>query len=382
MKILQVHNHYKKKGGEETVVEEEKKVLEANGHEVVQFMKNSSAIDQYSKPDLLRLLISQRSSRSVGKEFRKLIRESRPDICHVHNIYPLITPVVYEVCELERIPVVQTLHNYKMVCTNSLLFREGEVCELCLNKSLLNSIRYKCYRDSLLVTALQADVIQTHRRRGTWDNLINRYICLTDFQRDKLVSGGLPKEKTVIKPNFVDQPENESLIGDYFLFVGRLDRSKGFDDLLVLFENCPSVSFLLIGESDNPDRLNSFDNVSYLGKKNRDEVLDYMSKSRAVIFPSKYYEGMPMVILEAFSLQKPVIARDTGAMSSMINHEGNGLKYQDVDGLIDAVNLLDDRPDKVEILGKGAYSDYCSNYSVDEGYRNLIELYQSVKNES
>ncbi len=381
MKILQVHNHYKKRGGEETVVDQEKRILEANGHTVVQFIKNSSDLEGYSKFDLIKLMLSQRASSSVGEEFRNLLKKSKPEVCHVHNIYPLITPVIYEECKRLGIPVVQTLHNYKMICTNSLLFRDGEVCEACLNKSLYNSIKYKCYRNSFVATAIQADVIQTHRKRGTWNRLVDRYVCLTDFQKDKLVSGGVPAQKIIIKPNFVHRPDQQTSTGDYFLFVGRLDRSKGLDDLLVLFEKCPFISFFVIGESDEPEKLKAFGNVNYLGRKDREDVLEYMSKSRAVIFPSKYYEGMPMVILESFSLQKPVIARDTGAMSSMINHNQNGLKYENVEGLIEAVNLLDRDSNYTESLGINALSDYNSYYSVSRGYQNLIELYQSVQNE-
>ena len=126
------------------------------------------------------------SSRVIERELASLIDKEKPDVCHVHNTFPIITPVVYSVCQKKELPVVQTLHNYKLVCTNSLMFREGEVCELCLNKSLYNSIKYKRYRNAHLATAMQAHVIQHHRKKGTWVNDINKYVCLTQFPKDKI----------------------------------------------------------------------------------------------------------------------------------------------------------------------------------------------------
>ena len=249
MKILQIHNIYQGKTGEEAVVEEEKNVLEKHGHIVVQYIKDSSELQKISKFQKLKVLTSLVSSRSIANELALIIANEQPDICHVHNTFPLISPVVYEVCKAQNVPVVQTLHNYKMVCTNSLLFRDGEVCEKCLNKSLYNSIQYKCYRDSYLATAAQASVIQRHRNKGTWEKMIDRYICLTEFQKDKVVAGGgIPEEKAVVKPNFLSESHLPTVREDFFLFVGRLNDSKGLQDLLYLFRENKHTHFLYLSE--------------------------------------------------------------------------------------------------------------------------------------
>lgn len=378
MKILQVHNIYIGKTGEEAVLNEEKLVMEENGHEVIQFIKDNSDLDSFSKLERIRMLLSLNSSSKIAEEFGLLLDSEKPDVCHVHNTFPIITPVVYEVCRSRKIPVVQTLHNYKMICTNSLLFRNGEVCELCLNKSLYNSIKYKCYRGSYFATAAQAHVIQSHRNKGTWDNLIDKYICLTEFQKQKLVSGGLPEAKAVVKPNFLTQAGTNIEYGSYFLFVGRLNDSKGLQDLLYLFRQNMSSKFVLIGKSDNPDVFNEFDNVDHLGEQGRNVVLEHMRKCKAVLFPSKYYEGMPMVILEAFSHRKPVIARNTGAMSSMIEHGVNGFKYDDRSSLIDFVELVEGDENLVLNLGENAFKHYEEKYSKEIGYKNLINTYSAV----
>jgi glycosyltransferase involved in cell wall biosynthesis len=377
LRILQVHNIYQGKTGEETVVEEEKKILELHGHHVIQFIKDNSDLEKFGKLEKLSMLFSLTSSKAIGKEFESLLEKERPDICHVHNTFPLITPIIYKICHSKGIPVVQTLHNYKMVCTNSLLFRGEEVCEVCLNKSLYNSIKYKCYRDSYLATAAQAHVIQHHRKIGTWDNYIDKYVCLTEFQRDKVFDDKL-KEKVFIKANFLAQSELETFQGDFFLFVGRLNNSKGLQDLLYLFEKNKKSKFILIGKSDDPSVLDKFRNVTHLGERNREVVLDHMSKCKAVIFPSKYYEGMPMVILEAFSMGKAVISRDRGAMASMIDHSVNGIKYENLNDLVESIEYLDENPEIASRLGQAAFKSYQEKYTEEKGYDNLINLYSEV----
>lgn len=377
MKILQVHNIYQGKTGEETVVDEEKRVLEKHGHAVIQFIKDNSDLERFNKLDKIRMLFSLTASKAIGEEFEALLEVEQPDICHVHNTFPLITPVVYKICKSKGIPVVQTLHNYKMVCTNSLLFRGEEVCELCLNKSLYNSIKYKCYRDSYLATAAQAHVIQHHRKIGTWDKYIDKYACLTEFQKEK-VFGERLSHKVYIKPNFLAENKLEILQEDFFLFVGRLNNSKGLQDLLYVFQNNTKSKFILIGKSDDPKVFEQFGNVTHLGERNRDVVLEQMRRCRAVIFPSKYYEGMPMVILEAFSLKKPVISRDRGAMASMIEHHVNGIKYENLDDLGNAIKSLDENPAWCEQLGQNAFMHYLDKYTEEKGYENLMNLYTEV----
>lgn len=378
MKILQVHNIYQGKTGEEAVLNEEKKVLEENGHKVVQYIKDNSSLKRSSLTDKLKVFADLTSSHQIGKEFAELIDKERPDVCHVHNTFPLVTPVVYQVAQSKNVPVVQTLHNYKMVCTNSLLFRDGEVCELCLNESLYKSVKYRCYRGSYIATAAQAHVIQYHRKIGTWDNAIDKYICLTDFQRDKLISGGMNSEKMLVKHNFLSEAGTNLQLGSFFLFVGRLNDSKGLQDLLYLFRQNKSSKFVLIGKSENPEVFSEFGNVDYLGEQERNVVLEHMRKCRAVLFPSKYYEGMPMVILEAFSHKKLVIARNTGAMSSMIKHEFNGFKFDDRTTFLNLVELVDQNETLSQQLGENAFRDYEEKYSKEVGYKNLINAYSAV----
>lgn len=378
MKILQVHNTYTSKTGEETVVEEEKRILEKHGHEVIQFVKDNSDLGAFSLTQKLKMYGSLLSSKTIATELADHIDAEQPDVCHVHNTFPIITPVVYEVCQAKKLPVVQTLHNYKMVCTNSIMFREGQVCEECLGKNLYNSIKFKCYRNSYLATAAQAHVIQYHRNKGTWQHQVDRYVCLTHFQKDKLIYGGLPADKVTVKPNFIGHSGLPVVQEDFFLFVGKIGDYKGLQDLLYLFRHNSHSKFILIGNSEEPEQFDEFNNVVYLGEQGTDVVLDHMRRCKAVIFPSLNYEGMPMVILEAFSHKKPVISRDRGAMSSMIEAGYNGLKYEELDDLVDAVKQFEEDGALVDELGENAYTEYLEKYSEEQGYQNLVNLYEEL----
>lgn len=378
MKILQVHNVYIGKTGEETVVAEEKKVLEQHGHEVVQFVKDNGNLGDYGIFDKVKVYSSLLSSKAIAREFAAFIDAEKPEVCHVHNTFPIITPVVYEVCQKKGLPVIQTLHNYKLICTNSLMFRNGDICEKCINKSLYNSVKYKCYRNSYIATAMQARVIQHHRHKGTWEHMIDRYVCLTDFHKEKLVSGGLPAGKISVKPNFFAETGLPIAQEDFFLFVGKIDDYKGLQDLLYLFRHNDQSKFILIGKSERPEMFDEFANVQYLGQQGREVVLEHMRKCKAVIFPSLYYEGMPMVLLEAFSHKKPVISRDRGAMSSMVIEGYNGKKYEEVADLVDLVTFFDRDENLIKKLGDNAFTDYHEKYSQEQGYKNLISLYEEV----
>lgn len=375
LRILQVHNIFIGKTGEETVIEEERALLEKNGHSVIQFFKNNSEISQSGVANKARIYTNLKNSKAIGKELSALIDREKPDVCHVHNTFPIITPIVYEVCNKKGIPVIKTLHNYKMVCTNSLMFRNGQVCDVCLNKPFYNSIKYKCYRDSYLATAVQASVLQHHRNTGTWSERVDAYFCLTDFQKGLLVSGGLPAEKMFVKPNFIKEADSKISYEDFFLFVGKVDDYKGLQDLLFLFQKNTTSKFVVIGKAKNENVFKQFTNVEYLGEQGRDVVIDHMARCRAVIFPSLYYEGMPMVILEAFSHRKMVVSRNRGAMSSMVIDNYNGLKYEQVEDLVQIILKLEIEGNIPIELGKNGYLDYHNKYSEAKGYEKLIELY-------
>ena len=376
MKVLQVYNTYQYKSGEDTVVAEEKNLLEANGHTVIQYIKRNEEILAYNKLEQINFALNLRGSKEIADEFSALLKKERPDICHVHNVFSIITPVIYKICKEQNIPLVQTLHNYRLLCTNTLFYRNNQVCEVCLGKSLYNSIKYKCFRNSYLMTALMADTIQYHRKKLTWHKMVDTYICLSDFAKNKFIQGGIPEDKLVIKSNSTSTQISEINYEDFFLYVGRLEPAKGLHDFISLVKQKPEIKFVAIGHCDNPELLTELNNLQFLGQRNKEDVADYMSRCKALVFTSKMYEGMPMVIIEAFAMKKSVIARNLGVMASMISDKLNGLLFTNMEELVNCVDQLNSAPDLCQQFGKNAFSDYKKYYSPEASYDKLISIYK------
>jgi glycosyltransferase involved in cell wall biosynthesis len=362
------------------VVEEEYHLLKHNGHDVKQFIVSNSMITQQSLQEKVRVTLSIRKGYSpVIEKFIETLERFMPDVCHVHNEYLLLSPYIIEIISEYRIPIVKTLHNYRLLCANSYLYRDGKICELCVGKNMTYSILYRCYRDSYIQSAILADSIQYHRRKNTMGK-VSAFIALSKFARQKFIEGGLDSQNIFIKPNFVSEKKIDCSNKKYFLFVGRLTREKGFDEFLKLAKALPAVNFVAVGPLECNDILSS-DNIEFLGPQTRDEVFSRISNCTALLFLSRLYEGMPMSIIEAFSLGKPVIARNHGAMSSMIKDQFNGLLYTNFHELEEQVQYLQGNPQQVKMLGENAYETYLENYSPNKAYKELMKIYERVLNE-
>jgi glycosyltransferase involved in cell wall biosynthesis len=378
MKIVQVYNAYQYASGEDTVVEEEKNLLESNGHRVIQFLKHNKEITAYSKIEQIRFALNLRGSKTIAIAFKQLLLKEKPDVCHVHNVFSIITPVIFSVCKELNVPVVQTLHNYRLLCTNTLFFRNGHVCELCMGKSLYNSIKYKCFRDSYLMTGLMADSIQFHRNKQTWQNQIDAYICLSEFAKAKFTQGGLPENKLHIKPNSTASQDIDIKYEDFFLYVGRLEAAKGLFDFISLVKQKRQIQFIAIGHCDDPALFKDLINLQYLGQRNKADVIEYMSRCKALIFPSKMYEGMPMVIIESFAMKKAVIARNLGVMASMIKHNENGMLFNSQEELLQHVDTLHNNLSLCKKMGNNAFQEFTKHYSSEAAYHKIISIYNKV----
>ncbi len=227
LSVLVIHNQYQQSAGEDAVVRAEVEMLRHNGHHVVTFIRSSSDIADFSLPRKASLLLSTTWNRRVYAELREVIRKERPDIAHCHNLVPLVSPAAYDACHAEGVPVVQTLHNYRLLCPAGTLFAKGQICEDC-NRGLARAVARGCYRHSRLQTAALTLMLSAHRLRGTWSHRIDAYLALSQFSRDRFVANGLPGGKVHVKPNFLARdPGHRTGPGAYALFVGRLSPEKG-----------------------------------------------------------------------------------------------------------------------------------------------------------
>ena len=330
-RVLLVHNRYRQAGGEDRVVETESALLRRFGHTVFNYYDDNDRVGNLTNIQLATQTVWSRPS---YRELLRLIRDERIDLCHFHNTFPLISPSAYYAARRAAVPVVQTLHNYRLLCLNSYLMRNGTVCEDCLHhRAPWPGALRKCYRNSHSASAVTAAMLGTHRILGTWRHMIDRYIALTPFALAKFVEGGLPASRLTVKPNFVDpDPGVGDGAGGYALYVGRFSAEKGLDTLLrawgLLSADLP---LHLAGggplEAQVRNAASENKNVRWLGELSQAGIRNQMKGAKFLVCPSIWYESFPLVVVEAFSTGLPVIASNIGSLSTIVEHQHTGLHF-------------------------------------------------------
>jgi glycosyltransferase involved in cell wall biosynthesis len=381
LKIIVAHNLYQHRGGEDTVVEAEVALLRSAGHEVHVYERHNSDLQSASGLKKMGMLSDVFWSRRTVSDFTNLIDDMSPDVIHVHNTLPLISPSIYWIANRRRVPVVQTLHNFRLLCPQALLLRDGKVCELCLNGVPWQSIRFGCYRSSRVETAAIAGTIQLHRTIGTWSEKVAKYIALNEFCREKFVAGGIPPQKIVVKPNFIDLDDRAVSEREGLLFVGRLSHEKGISVLRDCVSYLESgVGFDVIGSGPEESLLSDDPRFYLHGQKTQSEVHAAMFKARALVLPSIWYENFPRTIVEAFACGLPVIASDLGAMRELVKHGVTGLRFVpgDSQDLARQINFAQSNPEKMIEMGKNARQFYENNLTGSKNISQLVEIYRSV----
>lgn len=382
MKILQLHNYYQQAGGEDVVVAAEQDLLQSHGHEVrLVSLSNADIGNLKQKINIfLHIAWSQESYNSVTR----VIAEFNPDVVHVHNFFPLLTPSVFFACSAAGIPVVQTLHNFRLICPGAFLLRDGRICEDCIAGSPYNSVFHRCYRKSLLGTLAVARMIKYHHDCGTWINKVDRFIALTDFVKNKFVQAGFPEQKIVVKPNFVQYPTKTENIAERngALYVGRLSDEKGIQTMLRAWRSL-DVPLRIVGEGPLFDLVSnsSIKKITCLGRKLSSEVFEVMGKAAFLLMPSEWYETFGLVIIEAFACGLPVIASRLGSMAEIIQDGETGLLFRPGDAVDMAckVKWAAAHPEEMRKMGENARQVYMRKYTPEVNYRELLSIYEDVR---
>lgn len=383
-KVLIAHNYYQIPGGEDTVVQNEKKLLEDHGHEVVLYTRHNFELKEFSKIQKLLIPFSTIFNMRTYREVKQIIKEKQIDIVHVHNTLNLISPSVYYAAFTQKVPVVQTIHNFRLLCPGATFYRDGHVCEKCLEKGLFCAVKHSCYRGSRVQTL--ACVVSTliHRAIGTYGKI--NYICLTEFNKSKLLNlKKIKEDKVFVKPNFVQAAKEcvpYSERKNQFIYVGRLEEIKGIDVLLnawkLLGEDAPEL--LVCGKGPLEEWAKDFVNdnhlekVKLLGFVPNNQVQEMVGKSKALILPTQVYEGFPVTIVEAYGHGTPVIASDLGNAGNLVISDVTGEKfsYQSAEALANVVKEF------------GAYDSekilmiYQEKYSSDRNYKDLWRIYEII----
>lgn len=384
MKILMVHNRYLVRGGEDECFESESELLSAHKHQVVAYIQDNQRIGEISP---LQAGLRTIWSTEDYKALRLLIREQQPEVIHVHNFFPLISPSVYHAAQAEGVPIVQTLHNYRLLCSSYNFFRDGHVCEDCMGKPIpWPGVAHACYRGSRTATGAVVAMLTTHRVMQTWSKMVNVYIALTEFARQKFIQGGLSAEKILVKPNFVyPDPGIGEGRGGYGLFVGRLSSEKGIDTLLRAWEQLGGrVPLKIVGDGPLAERVamasERLPGVMWLGRRPVEEVYELMGEAAFLVFPSEWYETFGRVAIEAFAKGTPVIAARIGAIAELVKSGRTGLYFcpGDPEDLAAQVEWALTRPVELAQMRQEARTEFEAKYTAEQNYQTLMEIYQTV----
>lgn len=356
---------------------------------MVEYYRHNDEIARYAFSSKLTLGLRTVWAWDSYRELQLLLQRERPDLAHFHNILPLISPAAYYACRKAEVPAVQTLHNYRLLCPAANFYRDHHPCEDCLGKTLpWPGVLHACYQSSRAASGSVAAMLTVHRARSTWKQCVDVYIALTEFARRKFIQGGLPREKIVIKPNFVyADPGARTGRGEYALFVGRLSEEKGLRTLLSAWERLHSAIPLdIVGEGPLRAELEAeasrrgLSSISFKGRLPHDETLKAMKCARFLIVPSECYENFPMTIVEAFSCGVPAVTSRQGAVEEIVEDGRTGFHFRpgDAADLAEKVEWAWADPAKIEEMGRAARAEYEAKYTAQRNYQMLMDIYQRV----
>jgi glycosyltransferase involved in cell wall biosynthesis len=387
VKVLVIHNEYQQRGGEDAVVEAEAQLLAENGHAVVRYKRGNDELQD--RPGLIALktgIETVWSSRS-HREVSALLTNEKPDAAHFHNTLPLISPAAYYACAEANVPVVQTLHNYRLLCPSATLMREGKVCEACLGRSVAwPGVIHACYRGSRAATTAVAATVAVHRAMGTWRQKVRVYVALTEFARRKFVEGGLPPERIVVKPNFIGRdPGPKKERGEYALYVGRLSEEKGPQVLLRGWSRLRvAIPLKIAGAGPSQEELGreiaakQLNEVNLLGQVDSQVVTSLFHGARFLVLPSLCYENFPLTVAQAFACGVPVIASRLGSVAEIVGDGKTGLHFSAGDDadLAAKVEWAWTHPEQMQNMGRQARAEYEAKYTAKRGLDNLMSVYR------
>lgn len=390
MKVLVLHNRYRHRGGEDLVVNSEEQILSIAGHTVLRYERDNLEIQA---PTLLgegSLAIDTIWSRKSHRDVFRIARKEKPDVAHFHNTLPLISPAAYWACKEAAIPVVQTLHNYRLLCPAATFLRDGKVCESCLGKRVpWPGAIHACYRNSRIASGVVSVMLTIHGALHTWTKAVDMYIALSEFSKKKFVEGGLPAAQIRVKPNFVHpDPGDDADPTDFALFVGRLSEEKGLSTLLATWRLLGNrMPLRIVGDGPLNAELEAdagrsgLSCIHFEGRLARKEVFAVMKRARFLVVPSECYENFPMAIVEAFACGVPVIAFRLGAVEELVDSGRTGLlcTSNDPEDLAEKIKWAWAHPGELREMGRAARREYEMKYTAERNYELLKHIYDQVR---
>ncbi|WP_327352049.1 glycosyltransferase [Streptomyces sp. NBC_01304] len=390
MHVLVVHNRYSsgQPSGENKVVDQEVALLREAGHRVEVFERRSDDIADRSLLGKVAVPLLVPWNPSVRRELTARLRADRPDVVHVHNVFPLLSPAVLAACADAGVPAVATLHNYTQVCPPGTLQRDGRPCTECVGGSPLPAVRHGCYRNSSLATVPLAVSLSVNRRR--WWSGVERFLCISAAQRDVLVAAGMPAERLAVKHNFVPDPgERRAGAGEHVLYLGRLAEVKGVRLLMAAWDEIAAsggvgVPLVIAGAGPLESEVTAWaagrDDVRYVGLYDAAESRKAVARSVAVVAPSTWLEAFGLVVVEAMAAGVPAVAAGHGAFVELVEDGVTGLLHQpgEAASLASCIRRIATDPDRNKELGRAARNRYEQGFSPAVGLERLVDEYRTA----
>jgi glycosyltransferase involved in cell wall biosynthesis len=393
LKILCAHNYYGSSApsGENIVFENEIELLQIRCHEVVQFLRHSDEIRARGVIGTVQGALSTPWNPWSAAAIRREVERFHPDVVHVHNIFPLLSPAIFHTIG-HRAARVLTLHNYRLFCPAAIPMRAGRVCTACLDrKSSWPALRHGCYRGGRLATAPLAFSVSLHRWIGTWTRQVDAFIALTEFQQKLMVEAGLPIDRVHVKPNFyAGNPEAVPWRqrGDYVVFVGRLSIEKGVEDLIRAWLKWgeSGLELRILGDGPLRESLQKMASslpgvrIRFFGQLPAVDAERQIAEAQLLVLPSVWYETFGLVILEAFAYSTPVAVSNIGALPSIVQHGISGVVFEpgNPESLLQQVRTAWETPGMLERLGAGARAEFEAKYTEEVNYKMFMAIYEQA----
>ncbi|OPK10877.1 glycosyltransferase family 4 protein [Pseudomonas sp. VI4.1] len=390
MRLVLAHNIYgsASPSGENQVFQTEKQLLLNYGHELQFFTRENDELHARGALGVVAGALATPWNPWMAKAILKQVKEFKPDVVHVHNTFPLISPSIFHSIG-SRAARVLTLHNYRLFCPAAIPMRDGKVCIDCFDKrSPMPAMIHGCYRGSRAATLPLALNVGIHRALGTWTHQVDAFICLSEFQRELMIEAGLPRDKVHVKPNFY--PGNPAIVAwpdrkPYIVFAGRLTPEKGVISLLRAWQawGTAAPELRLVGDGElrpELERMAAGLPVRFLGHVTADEAQRQIANARLQVLPSEWFEGFPMVVREAFAFGTPASVSDLGPLPSIVQHGKSGVVFQPANpqSLLQEIRAAWETPGLLEKLGRGARAEFENKYTEEANYASLMEIYQQA----
>ena len=386
MRVLLLHNFYAQPGGEDAVFFAETGLLRSHGIAVEQFAASNGDVVGRGRLATARTLWRAGFNRKVFEEVRVVCGRLRPDVAHVHNFWFSLSPSVHAACHAEGVPTVQTLHNFRLMCVNAILMNDGQTCERCIGRGPWPGVIRRCYRNSIAQSAAVARMIAKNRKRGTWENDVDLFVVLTEFNRQIFLRAGFPQKRIGVKPNFMEDPGAAGPPGNGAVFIGRLSREKGVRTLLAAWSGLTDTRLKIFGdgplstELQEAGRNKRLENVEFMGQQPTGTCLQGLRDAAFLVMPSEWYEGFPRTLVEAFALGRPVVASRLGSLAELVADGRTGLLFEpgNADDLAAKVQWMVEHPEACRDMGLAARREYEEKYTPERNYEMVMNIYETA----